>query len=402
MIEQLLPYKMFIKQYLPRSVREWIKQYLANRRIRAIVKARALNGRFPFGVNVFGAVSGASGLSEASRTVVHCLENANIPVAVWDVENRLEAAREEPYIVNLMHVNPNQLPELLYMIPEAQWQRRYNIGFWVWEQEVIPTEWKRFFPLFDEIWTPSEFSAAAIRRETRIPVSVIPHTVCPKCDANYNRKAFDLPENLFLVLLAFDCNSVVERKNPKGAIKALNKAFQEEKDGVGIVIKARNLTNEIRNNLEKQLSGWKNVFFITEDYPKNVVNSLIRLSDIYVSLHRAEGFGLILAEAMYLGTPVVATNWSGNTEFMNESVACMVHAKLVPLKKDHMPFKKGSRWAEPDVDEAARFIRKLYLDRSFRKGVAECARERIRQQLSYERVSEIIKKRMEEIFINLG
>lgn len=401
-IEKLLPYKAVLKRCIPAPVRERVKVQLVRKRIQKIAGHNKVEKERSFGVNVFGSVSGASGLSEASRGVVACLREAGIPVSIWDVANNVQnAEKAAPYAVNLMHVNPNQLPELLYTIPEKQWEGRYNIGFWVWEQENLPNEWRTFLPLFDEIWTPSEFSAAAIRRATNLPVIVVPHVVAPVYDEMFDRKAFGLPDDVFLALLAFDCNSVVERKNPVGAIKALDIAFPEEKDRVGIIIKARNMPDKMREELLKQLHGWKNVFFLTGDYSKKEMNSLIRVSDIYVSLHRAEGFGLILAEAMYLETPVIATNWSGNTEFMDETVACMVNADLVELKQDYPPFKKGSRWAEPDIRQAAKYVRQLYQEPTLRKKLAARARSRIQHKLSVEEISRIVKERMEIIRLNM-
>lgn len=383
-------------------MREKLKLQLVEGRIRTIAEHHKVQKGLPFGVNVFGAVSGASGLSEASRGVVACLREADIPVSIWDVAGHVQSAKEgAPYAVNLMHVNPNQLPELLYTIPEKQWEGRYNIGFWVWEQEILPDEWRDFLTLFDEIWTPSEFSAVAIRRATNLPVIVVPHAVTPAYDETFDRKEFGLPDDMFLVLLAFDCNSVVERKNPIGAVKALNIAFSGEKNHVGVIIKARDMPEKMRAELLERLPGWKNVFFLSDNYPKKVMNSLIRVSDIYVSLHKAEGFGLILAEAMYLGTPVVTTNWSGNTEFMDETVACMVNAELVELGQDYPPFKKGSRWAEPDIRQAAKYIRQLYQEPELRKELAARARGRVQQQLSVEKISKIVKERMEIIRLNM-
>ncbi len=396
-VERLIPYKRTLKRFIPAGMRERIKFMAVSRRFRRIVRKRAPRNDLPFGVNMVGAVGGASGLSEASRGVLAGLREAGVPVSVWDFEAQGERA-PELYRINVIHANPNQLPELLFVLPEEQWTGCYNIGFWVWELGRIPEEWTKYLPLFDEIWTPTAFSAAAIKRSCEVPVHVIPHLVEPVCDPAWDRKRWGLPEDLFLVLIAFDCDSSVERKNPEGAVRAFCKAFSDPSEPIGLVVKARNMTAELEAGLKEMLGGREHVYVFTEDYPKAAVNSLVQASDVYLSLHRAEGFGLILAEAMYLGTPVVGTDWSGNREFMDSGTACLVEAELVELERDYPPFRKGSRWASPNEDQAAEYLRRLYEDRTYREGTAERARAAVREKLSLAATSAQIKARMEALY----
>ena len=159
-------------------------------------------------------------------------------------------------------------------------------------------------------------------------------------DTTLNREYFGLPEDKFLFLVMYDSNSTIERKNPTGAIRAFRKAFKNNPD-VGIVIKVNNARPKDMEHLNRMLNGCRNVYFITDTLTKIEVNSLIQKADVFVSLHRAEGFGLVMAEAMIVGTPVIATNWSSNTEFMNSDVACMVDCNFVSLEKDSPPYKKA-------------------------------------------------------------
>ena len=101
------------------------------------------------------------------------------------------------------------------------------------------------------------------------------------------------------------------------------------------IIQRLNLKKKIQNVLD----GYTNVYLIEGTLNRDQVNSLTKCVDVVVSLHRAEGFGLVLAEAMLLGTPTIATNWSSNTEFMNKDVACMVDYKLITIERDIPPFK---------------------------------------------------------------
>ena len=212
-----------LKGVLPVSVRLKIKYLIGSWIAKSFSAERKPWENLPWGVNMFGSTGGASGLSEASRGVVCGLRASGVPVEVCDLA-RGEKNHVAPYQINILHINPDQLPKLLLSQPKENWLHRYNIGFWVWEQEELPREWMKFLPLFDEIWTPSNFSAKAIQRETTLPVKVVPHLVQPVCEENWGRREFGLPENIFLCLIAFDCDSVVERKNPEelGLIKKLS------------------------------------------------------------------------------------------------------------------------------------------------------------------------------------
>ena len=213
------------------------------------------------------------------------------------------------------------------------------------------------FNLFHEIWTPSEFISEALRKKTDKPVRTMPYHVTAECDEICNRDFFGLPKEQFLFLMMYDSASVMERKNPLGVIEAFKRAFSTEERQVGLVIKMKSSSQEEEKFLRGKLQGYKNVYFVKETLSKPQVGSLLKCVDVFVSLHRAEGFGLVMAEAMLLGTPVIATNWSANTEFMSNDIACMVDCELVELEKDYGPFKKGQRWAEPDIQQAARKFR---------------------------------------------
>lgn len=350
-----------------------------------------------WGVSLIGDMHRGSGLGEASCANLRCLQYAGIPMQEVLMTNKQLLDFDSSYKVILIHTNPDRLDQICKNLSARQWREKYVIGDWIWEQEDLPRWWLPYLDLFDEIWTPSDFSARAIQKETDKKVRVLPLAVEPICDETWDRAAFGLPDDIFLCLVTFDYHSVMARKNPEGAIKAFCQAFADCKHKVGLVLKARNTPPEVVQQLRSGLKDWPHVFCLTEDYTKEQVNSLIRSVDVYISLHRSEGFGLVLAEAMYLGTPVVATNWSGNTEFMNSDVACMVKASLVTLQKDELPFLKGSRWAEPDIEEAAYYLRKLYDEPRWRAEMTGRAKEYIRKRLSVPAVAEQMKEYLSEI-----
>ena len=242
-----------------------------------------------------------------------------------------------------------------------------------------------------------EFISKNLRKATDLPVRTMPYCVDAPTDDRFDRNYFRLPEDKFLFLAMYDSNSTIERKNPTGAIRAFRKAFKNNPN-VGIVIKVNNAKEQDMDHLNRMLKDYQNVYYITETLTKIEVNSLIRQVDVFVSLHRAEGFGLVMAEAMIVGTPVIATNWSSNTEFMNSDVACMVDCGFVTLKKDSPPYKKGAVWADPDVAQAARYMRKLYQNPQYYAELKVKAQEYILDKLSMERAVNRLEERVKEIY----
>ncbi|MDR2006295.1 MAG: glycosyltransferase, partial [Acidaminococcales bacterium] len=167
---------------------------------------------------------------------------------------------------------------------------------------------------------------------------------------------------------------------------------------VGLVVKINHPQPAEVAQIKNLLAGHDNVYIIAGTLPKTAVNSLIKCTDAFVSLHRSEGFGLVMAEAMLLKTPVIATNWSANTEFMDGDVACMVDFSLVEVGEDIWPYKKGDRWAEPDVNQAAAYMRKLYEDKRFCARIRRNAYRRITTKFSREKAVGAINGRITQIY----
>ena len=286
-----------------------------------------------------------------------------------------------------------------FQLGKEKWDKHYNIAFWLWEMQEFPREWVPMISQLDEIWTPAEFVSNAVRKVTNKPVYTIPYSVEAPYDKNCDRAFFHLPEDKFLFLMLFDSNSITERKNPMGVIQAFRKAFPDEDDSVGLIVKIGNARNYEIEEIKSALNGY-NIYFVEGMLDKKVVNSLIRCADVYVSLHRAEGFGLVLAEAMLLKTATIATNYSANTEFQDNSSACLVDYTLVPVGKDIYPYKKEYMWAEPDINQASNYMRKLYTDSTFRNEIVNNAYDKLTDGNNIILASKIIEKRVKEIYEN--
>ena len=362
----------------------------------------------PDGVNLIGFIRGEIGLGQSCRLVASGLQASGLDFTVYNYE-QVSAMRfsdhswdykitdTTPYNINLIHINPYELPLAYFRIGRTIWDERYNIAFWLWELERFPSQWEQMLKLVDEIWTPSEFSSDSIRKVTDKPVRTIPYALANLDCGTYRREHFDLPDDKFLFLCLYDCNSFIKRKNPMAAISAFKRAFSRDDRNVGLVIKVNNPQKKDLHAIRKELFGFANVYIIAEVMDKTKVNALISCVDTYVSLHRSEGFGLVPAEAMLLGTPVIATNWSANTEFMNNDVACMVDYVFITIEEDHGPYEAGNRWADPDIEQAAGYMRKLYEDKEFHRNISAKAQSYIKEKLAPEHAAELITKRISEI-----
>lgn len=372
-----------------------------------------LNGKqnSTFGVNLAGHITGDFGLAEGARGNLRAIESGRIPLAVKDLKidwqlnsdsTYTNFSEDNPYPINLVHTNPNWVKSILEgyfpAIDFKYFQGKYNIGFWAWELPVFPAEWYFAFDLFDEIWTPSNFCAEAISAVSHIPVLKMPHSIYfPQ--PLLGRQALGLPKDKFIFVFMFDFASSFERKNPFSTIEAFKLAFEKSNESVLLVLKFSNadIFPDLRNQLSVITEGWKSIRFIEGHLPKDQVNALIYNCNCYVSLHRAEGFGLTIAEAMFYGKPVIASAYSANMEFMNFSNSFPVKYELVTTTEDYGAYPKGSVWAEPDIDHASYLMKYVFENYQEAQQIGARATKDIRSLLSPQSVGIKIKNRLELI-----
>lgn len=397
-LTKIIPMKILSKakrKFLNHSVQQ----------LREVEVAAYDEARFPKGINLIGNIKGDSGLGQSCRLLAYALKHSEFPVCI--VEHSISSSlsmsdttyddcleKKNKYGVNIFHINPHEFAPAFLQLGRGVWDYHYNIAYWLWEMEDFPDEWMDCINLLDEIWTPAEYISKSIGKKTDKPIVTVPYHVTATTSAEFDRGYFGLPENRFLFLMMFDCGSMIERKNPRAVIEAFKKAFEPEKQDVGLVIKINGGSSEDMEQIESYAAGYNNLYLINKIYSKLEINSLIKCADAVVSLHRAEGFGLVMAEAMMNGVPCIATNWSANTEFMSPEIACMVDYELVELDHDIGPYKRGNRWAEPNVEQAAQYMRILYENPEYRSELAECALKSIEEALSLERIVSIINERM--------
>lgn len=333
----------------------------------------AVDPALPAGVNVAGYLAGEFGVAEASRGLVHALRAAGIPHTLNNivVEDRrhlddtfTEFTDANPFAVNLATVNADMVEHLRHVKGPDYFRGRYNIGVWYWELSRFPEQWWPSFAPFQEIWVTSAFCAEAIAKVSPIPVVKITQPILiDEAAIRPNRARFGIEEGRFAFLFTFDYQSFIERKNPLGVIEAFRRTFGTGSDAL-LVLKSINAPMfPEKAALVRDAAEGLNVRFRDEYLLRSETLDLLASCDCLVSLHRSEGLGLGMAEAMYLGKPVIATAYSGNTEFMDVNNSFPVRYRLVELTEDYGPYTKGNVWADPDLDHAAGQMRLVYDNR---------------------------------------
>ena len=241
---------------------------------------------------------------------------------------------------------------------------RFTIGYWPWELPYWPDELSPAFDLVDEVWVSSKYTEKSLlSANPDTTVRHMPMAVELGKRSNYSRKDFKIAENAFVFLYLFDGLSYLERKNPIAHINAFKNAFDAESDAC-LVIKTMNLKKADQDKLKAFVQAASNddrILIIDEAYSKDKLLGLIDTCDCFVSLHRSEGFGRSIAEAMLLEKPVITSNFSGNTDFCLPETAYLVGGHTISLRPGDYPFaSKQQHWFNPDTDQAAYFMNKVY------------------------------------------
>lgn len=278
------------------------------------------------------------------------------------------------------------------------WEAARSIGVWHWELEMPPHVGRSARRLVDEVWVASHFVAKSVKMVLDRPVFVVPPPIVDAPRVEKPRWWGRALERRFTVLVVFDYRSNVERKNPYSAVKAFREAFRTD-DGALLIIKCRNaeLFPVEHLRLVEAIGDRQDIVIVDEDLVGPEMAWLVRRADVLLSLHRAEGFGLPLAEAASAGTVVLATEYGGPVEFLPQGDACLVPFRLVPIGPHQWPYPASARWAEPDIETAVAVLRRLYASP---REVAERGRRlaaSVGRALSVEACAGRMQQRLEEL-----
>lgn len=374
-------------------------------------------------VQMIGPFEKASGLGQATRLSQTALEQSGLSINAVDfgLDNpapegfsKVGALSDHKRAkINLIHLNAESIPLAFAYEPDV-FSDAYNIGYFFWELNSPASCHYLGMEMLDEIWVSTEYGVSIYKPETGKPVTNV--GMCFEEVPNLTRedardfvtKRFRLTGNEFVFLVAFDSFSFVQRKNPIGVLRAFQKAFESMSD-VRLIVKTQN-----RDNVLDPVQGriWKQVEAIVEgDHRIQVLNetltyeNLLRLkkgADCYISLHKSEGWGFGMIEAMNLKVPVVCTGYSGNLEFCNDETAWMVDFEETPLLEDDYIFvRRGQVWAEPDQNDAAAKMRAVYDQPEARIEKAEAAWNYVQQYFAPKAISARYEERLREILAEL-
>jgi glycosyltransferase involved in cell wall biosynthesis len=308
----------------------------------------------------------------------------------------------EQYTTTLVHVQPEPFFQHAFEVsglyPRAP--KTYRIGYWYWEMDRIPASWDLSAVSTDELWAATTFVSEALKDRFKLPVFTLPPSVELSAFKQRSRECFGIPREKFAFVFAFNMMSIMERKNPLGLIRAFARAFTRN-EPVVLILKT-NFGDIYRTQIEElhraAAQAFGEIVVIDENYSQDMMLSLIEACDAYISLHRSEGLGLTMAEAMLLGKPTIATRFSGNVDFMNDQNSLLVDYRLIPLGRSYPPYDDANMtWAEPSEEHAARLMRQLFDNRSFARKLGASGMVDLQRKLSVGTTGRKMRERLEAI-----
>lgn len=358
------------------------------------------------GINAAGYLSAELGIGEVARKLVAGIERAGIPfstITLGDTVSRQQSRFEErapqsaPYDTNLVCINADSLPTFARTVGPNFFLGRYTIGVWFWELELFPDHFSGAFDLVDEVWVGSGFVRDSLTSMTTKPVSVVPIPLEASVAQAIQRSSLGLPES-FLFYFTFDFLSIFDRKNPLGLVEAFKRAFSPS-DDVALLVKS---INGDRSTLDLEClhaaaAAHPSIYVMDGYLAPETKDGLMASCDCYVSLHRSEGLGLTMAEAMLHGKPVIATGYSGNLAFMDSENSYLVPHTFTDVPAGCFPYPAGARWAEPELDRAAVLMRHVYENQNEAHERGLRAQRDIATHHTLDRTADFIASRLEVI-----
>jgi glycosyltransferase involved in cell wall biosynthesis len=322
------------------------------------------------GINLIGNLTSESSTGKSARTLLETIKLSGLDYCVFD--NKSTVFRKSVklddwgsdlsnYKTNIMVLNADMIVSYVEALGPSCFKNHRTITLSAWELENMPMHLAKNFDLVDEVWSNSNFTKETIQKVTdrevysfSLPVSV------PILDDSYSRDMFDIPKDKFVFLFCFDFLSELERKNPLGLIEAYTKAFREDEDSI-LVLKSVNssFVKKKASLVFEEVLQRKDIILIDQYFSDNQVSGIINDSNAYISMHRAEGFGLTMAESMILGKPTIATGYSGNLDFMNNDNSFLIPYKKVLIPDTAAPYKGCGYWADPIIDDAVDLMREV-------------------------------------------
>ncbi len=362
------------------------------------------------GVNIVGHATGELGVGEDVRMLSQALNTVNLPHSAFRFP-RVNMARNEDFTLNSLISEDLPHKTNVFCLPgfdcfysavsmgESLFKGRFNIGYCQWELPYWPKPLNVVFDLMDEMWASSKFTQLSVQSEATVPVKLMPMVVELPPFHPRERTSFGIPEDKFLFMFTFDFNSSVHRKNPHAVVESFLKAFPKN-DDVALIIKSsnRDVTNPDVQWVQSLCEKDKRIIWIHETLNRSDFLALLNCCDTFVSLHRSEGFGRNIAEAMLLEKPVIVTNWSGNTDFCTSENSLLVDYKIAQLESGQYSFWEGQHWADPLIEHAAEQMKSTFaLSWEQRTALGTKARKTIEIGYNAKKVGQIYRAHLKEL-----
>jgi glycosyltransferase involved in cell wall biosynthesis len=360
---------------------------------------------------LIGYFEACLGLGEYARGLAAALETAGIPFSIYPynaytgrIRNEALWARlydvEKVHSVNIFCMAPDQTKNAREIIGRRHTEKSYNILSTFWELQHAPESWRSDLDFFDELWVPNRFVANSFRQIFSKHILIMPPCVDLGIERAPNRAKFGLDPTKFYFLFSFDRNSYMERKNPLGIANAFASAFSDGRDDVGLIFKlsgSRTPFQKIALELEATAKRDRRITILQGDWQRADILTLMSSVDCFVSLHRSEGFGLGMAEAMFLGKPVIGTAYSGNADFLTEETGFPVPYQISAVKQGEYPHSAGNYWAKPDLRIAAEMMRTVASMTNEVRSKASRGQAYIQQHHSPKAVGSVVAARLREL-----
>ncbi|MGO4168384.1 glycosyltransferase [Novosphingobium sp. YAF33] len=363
-------------------------------------------------ISVIGYLTTDTGVGEVGRLTLKSLTASGRRTEGLDIDLNVASSRTNVEMQSLIkdkaagrlhifNINADQLPLVQQGYEDRLSKGAYRVAMPFWELAEFPDPWIRSFDQVDEIWAPSRFIQAGLVMKTKKPVIHMPVALDFTIDQVFDRKALGLPENRFLFLFSFDFLSFRSRKNPEAVIDAFTAAFKGTpyRDHVSLVIKcvnSRHRPDELKR-IKEAVGSSLDVHVVEAELTRSEMLGLVKAADCVVSLHRSEGLGLLVAEAMALGTPVIATDYSATTELVTAATGYPVEYKIKELQPGDYPFAMGQIWADPDISHAAWQMRQAVDAAGQNAEMLERARRQIIANHGTEAVIRAQDRRLQEL-----
>jgi glycosyltransferase involved in cell wall biosynthesis len=355
-----------------------------------------------------GYAEGNLGLGQVFRNNLQAAQAVALPFGIYPFRIGIETRLLQPFIperydkahaydVNIILVATEQMPNVLRSVDARLLSNSYNVLQTFWELAKAPEAWRRILGSVDEIWAPSTFVANAFRPIFSGPINLVPPVVDLGEAPAYDRDHFGMIPNRFYFMFSFDYHSSPYRKNPIGTLQAFQRAFRNNDENTGLIIKSIGNLNryaEITAELRQAAAADPRIILIERNMSRAEILGLICASDAYISLHRSEGFGMGMAEAMKFGRIVIATDYSGSTDFLTQQTGYPIPFRLRPIAVHEYPWSDEQFWAEPDISSAAATMQEILKSPHIARERADAGQKFVQKKYGTIAIGEIMKARI--------